>query len=106
MYKVNTIEIKDVQNTNVHERRSIRVNIRLTQSQNKFIMSNNLSITKVMNEALKQLGYVSPKLEEIPPQDVERGDDGEYWKSHRGRGDRVEQRKRWKARSRFKGRRH
>ena len=96
MYKVNTMEIKDVQNTNVQERRIIRVNIRLTPSQDKFIISNNLSIPKVMNEALKQLGYVPPKTEEIPEQDIERGDDGEYWKSHKGRGDRTVQRKRWK----------
>lgn len=90
------MDIKDVQNTNTHERRSIRVNIRLTPSQNRFIVSNNLSITKVMNEALKQLGYVPPKPEEIPEQDIEREDNVRDLKSNKGRGDRTSQRKRWK----------
>ncbi len=57
------MEIKDVQNTKIHERRNVRVNIRLTSSQNKFILDNNLSITKIMNEALKQLGYIQPQEE-------------------------------------------
>ncbi len=106
MYKVNTVEIKDVQNTNAHERRSIRVNIRLTPSQNKFIIRNNLSITKVMNEALKQLGYVHPKPEEIQEQDTGLGDEGEYWRSHRGKGDRTAQRRRWKIKQRKNRGRH
>ena len=100
------MNIKDVQNTNAHERRSIRVNIRLTPSQNKFITSNNLSITKVMNEALKQLGYVSPKTEDIPEQDIEREDETETFKSNRGRGDRYSQKKRWKMKQKSYGRRH
>jgi len=91
------MDIKDVQNTNAHERRSIRVNIRLTPSQNKFIVSHNLSITKVMNEALKQLGYTEPKPEEIPEQDKERDDEteGVYWKNERVRtkGGRYENRR-------------
>ena len=99
------MDIKDVQNTNAHERRSIRVNIRLTPSQNKFIVSNNLSITKVMNEALKQLGYVAPKSEEIPEYDLEREDTDTY-KSNSGRGDRYAQRKRWKMRQKSYKRRH
>lgn len=57
------MEIKDVQNNPRHERKIIRVNIRLTPSQNKFIIENNLSITKIMTEALKQLGY-SPQIQE------------------------------------------
>jgi len=96
------MEIKDVQTTNPHERRSIRVNIRLTPSQNKFIISNNLSITKIMNEALKQLGYIPPNPNEIPEKDVEREDERGFWKSNRGRGNRTAQRKRWKLKQRFK----
>jgi len=100
------MEIKDVQNVQGYEMRNIRINIRITSSQNKFIIKNNLSITKVMNEALKQLGYVPPKPEEIPKQDIERGDEGEYWKSHKGKGDRATQRKRWKIKQRNNRRRH
>ena len=81
------MDIKDVQNVQGYERRIIRINIRLTPSQNKFIIDKNLSITKVMNEALKQLGYVSPKPEDIPEEDKERGYEGEeiYWKKERVR---------------------
>ena len=100
------MDLKDVQNTNVDERRSIRINIRITSSQNKFIIKNNLSITKVMNEALKQLGYVPPKFEEISEHDVENGDKGEYWKSHSGRGDRIAQRRRWKKKQKINRRIH
>ena len=102
MYKVITMNIKDVQNAQVYERRNIRINIRITPSQNKFILDNNLSITKVMNEALKQLGYIPPNPDEIPEKDLEREDGREYWKSNRGRGDRIAQRKRWKIRQKFK----
>ncbi|MBI4439729.1 hypothetical protein HY638_02045 [Candidatus Woesearchaeota archaeon] len=102
------MDIKDVQNLNGSEIRSIRINIRITPSQNKFIVNNNLSITKIMNEALKQLGYVLPKPEEIPDEDKEREYDDERvgWKSHKGRGDRVAQRRRWKSKQRFKQRRY
>lgn len=100
------MDIKDVQNVQGYERRNIRINIRITPSQNKFIIKNNLSITKVMNEALKQLGYVPPKSEEIPEQDIGRGNEGEYWKSHRGRGNRTTQRKRWKIKQKINRRRH
>ncbi len=80
------MDIQKVQNTNTQERKSIRVNIRLAPSQNKFILNNNLSITKVVNEALKQLGYVPPKPNEIPEEDKVR-DYGErvYRKNKRGR---------------------
>ena len=103
-YNVNTMEIKDVKNTHSHERRSIRINIRITPSQNKFILDNNLSITRVMNESLKDLGYIPPKSEEIPEKDREKEYEYESgrWKSNRGRGNRTAQRKRWKLRQRFK----
>ena len=100
------MDIKDVQNSNARERKSIRINIRLTPSQNKFILNNNLSITKVMNEALKQLGYVVPKAEEIPEQDIEIGNEAEYWKSHRGKGNRTAQRGRWKLKQKGYRRAH
>ena len=106
MYKVNTMDIKDVQNVQGYERRNIRINIRITPSQDKFIIKNNLSITKVMNEALKQLGYVPPKLEEIPEHDIENRDKGKYWKAHSGRGDRIAQRRRWKTKQKINRRRH
>ncbi len=106
MYNVNTMDIKDVQNVQGYERRNIRINIRITPSQDKFIIKNNLSITKVMNEALKQLGYVPPKLEKIPEHDIENSDKGEYWKSHSGRGDRIAQRRRWKIKQRNNRRGH
>ena len=102
MYNEDTMDIKDVQNVQVNERRNIRINMRITPSQNKFILDHDLSITKVMNEALKQLGYMPPKPEEIPEEDKEKEDKREYWKSHKSRGDRAMQRKRWKARQRFK----
>lgn len=86
-FGVNTMEMKDVQSVQAYERRNIRINIRITPSQNKFIIDNTLSITKVMNEALKQLGYASPKPEDIPEEDKERGYEEErmYWKNKRVR---------------------
>lgn len=59
------MELKDVQRSRHHERRQYRINIRITESQNQFIRKNNLSITKILNEALKQLGYVQPTVEEL-----------------------------------------
>jgi len=59
------MELKDVQRSRHHERRTYRINIRITESQNKFIEKNNLSITKILNEALKQLGYVQPTVDEL-----------------------------------------
>lgn len=59
------MELKDVQRSRPHERRTYRINIRITESQNKFIEKNNLSITKILNEALKQLGYVPLNAEEL-----------------------------------------
>lgn len=59
------MELKDVQRSRPHERRTYRINIRITESQNKFIEKNNLSITKILNEALRQLGYVQPTVEEL-----------------------------------------
>jgi hypothetical protein len=62
------MELKDVQRSRPHERRTYRINIRITESQNKFIEKNNLSITKILNEALRQLGYVQPTIEELQKQ--------------------------------------
>jgi hypothetical protein len=59
------MELKDVQRSRPHERRTYRINIRITESQNTFIRKNNLSITKILNEALRQLGYVPPTVEEL-----------------------------------------
>lgn len=59
------MELKDVQRARAHERRTYRINIRITESQNNFIEKNNLSITKILNEALKQLGYVQPTVDEL-----------------------------------------
>ena len=100
------MDIKDVQNIQGDERRNIRVNIRITPSQNKFIIDNNLSITKVMNEALKQLGYVPPKPEEIPPENRGTDEEDVYLRSNRGRGDIKVQKKRWKLKQRLNRRRH
>jgi len=47
------------------ERRNLKINIRLTNSQNKFIEENNLSYTKIFDEALKQLGYKEPSIEDL-----------------------------------------
>jgi hypothetical protein len=47
------------------ERRNIKINIRLTNSQNKFIEENNLSYTKIFDEALKQLGYKEPSIKDL-----------------------------------------
>ncbi len=63
------MELKDVQNSRPHERRTYRLNIRVTKSQNDFIEKHNLSITKILNEALKQLGYVQPTIEELSKED-------------------------------------
>jgi len=67
------MDMKDVKRVLANERRNIRINIRITPSQNKFIITNNLSITKIMNEALKQLGYIPLKPEELPEEDKDRG---------------------------------
>lgn len=47
------------------EKRNIRINIRITNSQNKFVLNNNLSFTKIFDKALEQLGYVEPKMEDL-----------------------------------------
>ena len=82
MYKVNTMELKDVQNTHSKERRTIRVNIRLTPSQNHFIIKNNLSITKIMNEALKQLGY-DPNLDKEDSLWKDQNKKSRHWRAYR-----------------------
>jgi hypothetical protein len=51
------------------ERRNVRINVRLTNSQNKFIEENNLSFTKIFDEALKQLGYKEPSIEDLKKED-------------------------------------
>ncbi len=100
-----SMNIKEVQNSQGYERRKIRVNIRLTPSQMKFINNNNLSITKIMNEALKQLGYTNPKLDDIPKEDRWINEDTNIYR-RKGKGDIKEQRKRWKQRQRDKRNRY
>ena len=70
------MDIKNVQNTPFKERRDIRINIRITRSQEDFINKNNLSVTKVMNEALKQLGYDASKVTPAPRRDTRRRNKG------------------------------
>jgi hypothetical protein len=68
------MDIQSVKNTPTNERRSVRVNIRLTPSQERFIIEKNLSVTKIMNEALKQLGFVETEPKYYPQSDyVRRG---------------------------------
>jgi hypothetical protein len=63
------MDIKSVQNRPIRERRDIRINLRITKSQDDFIIKNNLSVTKIMNEALKQLGYDESKATYTPRRD-------------------------------------
>lgn len=67
------MDMDKVRNYQATERKSVRINIRLAPSQMAFINQNNLSITKIMYEALKQLGYVPPKPENIPVHNRETG---------------------------------
>ena len=68
------MKIEDVKRTRSPERRIIRVNLRITHSQNKFVEENNLSFTKIFDAALKQLGYVAPTLKDLKDSETIRYD--------------------------------
>jgi hypothetical protein len=56
------MKLEDVKRDYSPERRTVRINIRITNSQDSFVQENNLSFTKIFDEALKQLGYKEPTL--------------------------------------------
>jgi len=59
------MDIENVKRDRSPERRNVKINVRLTNSQNKFIEENNLSFTKIFDEALKQLGYKEPSIQDL-----------------------------------------
>ncbi len=59
------MNLEDVKRDFSPERRNVRVNIRIKRSQDKFIQENNLSFTKIFDQALKQLGYKEPTYNEL-----------------------------------------
>lgn len=59
------MNIEDVRKEYTPERRSIRINMRITRSQDRFTQENNLSFTKIFDQALKQLGYKEPSIQDL-----------------------------------------
>ncbi len=57
------MKLEDVKKDYSPEKRNVRINIRITNSQDKFVQENNLSFTKIFDQALKQLGYTEPTYE-------------------------------------------
>lgn len=51
------MELKDVKNTPKGERRSIVLSVRVTPNVLKWLKKNQISITKIANAAIKELGY-------------------------------------------------
>ncbi len=69
MYIVIIMNIEDVKRDTSQERRNVRINIRITRSQDKFVQENNLSFTKIFDSALKQLGYIEPSYSDLEKED-------------------------------------
>jgi len=63
------MNMEDVRREYSPERRSVRINMRITRSQDRFIQENNLSFTKIFDHALKQLGYKEPSIEDLKKED-------------------------------------
>jgi len=59
------MKLEDVKRDFSPERRNVRINIRITNSQDRFVQENNLSFTKIFDQALKQLGYTEPTYENL-----------------------------------------
>jgi hypothetical protein len=59
------MKLKDVKRDYSPERRTVRINIRITNSQDNFVQENNLSFTKIFDQALKQLGYKEPSIQDL-----------------------------------------
>jgi len=59
------MNIEDVKRDTSPERRNIRINMRITKSQERFVQENNLSFTKIFDSALKQLGYKEPTIHDL-----------------------------------------
>ena len=54
------MDIQSVKSLPKRERRTCRANVRLFPSQMKFIEDNELSITRIIDVALGELGHVMP----------------------------------------------
>lgn len=61
------MELEDVQNLPRRERRICRANLRLFPSQMKFIDDNRLSVQRIFDKALDELGHTTPE-----PADIEK----------------------------------
>ncbi|MBT3406434.1 hypothetical protein HN419_04665 [Candidatus Woesearchaeota archaeon] len=59
------MKLEDLKDMQRRERRSCRANLRLYPSQLKFINDHGLSITKIMDTALDELGHKRPDPSEI-----------------------------------------
>jgi hypothetical protein len=94
------MKIEDVKNLPRREMRTCRANLRLYPSQMKFLEEHDLSVQAIFDKALDELGHVAPKPEEV--EQIEQEYRNRISKRHGrgGKGNVMEQRRRWRKRQR------